>query len=236
MNHPEIVDRLAILNAAHPRKLSEGLHHPGQLRKSWYFFFFALPGLPDSIVHANNWHFFRHFLHDANPRTRRGDRALHRGVVTAGCRHRDDQLLPLLGANPAKKAAAAIQPVKAPTLVIWGQRDATSGKSWPSPSTTTSRTSTVSSGCRTPRTGSITTRRSESTSCSPTSSRPPAQPRHVSQEEPQSVHEESRAAGSIRASRSFDEGARRPAHGASPPRGGPSARPSTTTRRACRWR
>ena len=38
MNHPEVVDRLAILNAAHPRKLSEGLHHPGQLRKSWYFF------------------------------------------------------------------------------------------------------------------------------------------------------------------------------------------------------
>ena len=43
MYHPEVVDRLAILNAAHPRKLSQGLHHPGQLRKSWYFFFFDLP-------------------------------------------------------------------------------------------------------------------------------------------------------------------------------------------------
>ena len=28
MNHPEVVDRLAILNAAHPRKLNEGLRHP----------------------------------------------------------------------------------------------------------------------------------------------------------------------------------------------------------------
>ncbi len=46
MHHPEVVDRLAILNAAHPRKLSQGLHHPGQLRKSWYFFFFALPSCP----------------------------------------------------------------------------------------------------------------------------------------------------------------------------------------------
>ena len=36
MHHPEVVGRLAILNAAHPRKLSQGLHHPGQLRKSWY--------------------------------------------------------------------------------------------------------------------------------------------------------------------------------------------------------
>jgi pimeloyl-ACP methyl ester carboxylesterase len=28
MNHPEVVDRLVILNAAHPRKLNEGLPHP----------------------------------------------------------------------------------------------------------------------------------------------------------------------------------------------------------------
>jgi pimeloyl-ACP methyl ester carboxylesterase len=67
MNYPEVVQRLAILNAAHPRKLSQGLHHAGQLRKSWYFFFFALPELPESVVRANNWHFFRHFLGDARP-------------------------------------------------------------------------------------------------------------------------------------------------------------------------
>jgi pimeloyl-ACP methyl ester carboxylesterase len=67
MNHPEVVDRLAILNAAHPRRLSEGLHNPNQLRKSWYFFFFAVPGMPEEVVHLRDWHFFRHFLHDANP-------------------------------------------------------------------------------------------------------------------------------------------------------------------------
>src|SRR5262249_45148495 len=61
MNHPEVVDRLAILNAAHPRKLQEGLRNPNQLRKSWYFFFFATPGLPEHVVHARDWHFFRHF-------------------------------------------------------------------------------------------------------------------------------------------------------------------------------
>ena len=35
----------AILNAADPRKLSQGLHHTGQLGKSWYFFLFDLPDL-----------------------------------------------------------------------------------------------------------------------------------------------------------------------------------------------
>ena len=52
MNHPEVVDRLAILNAAHPRRLLQGLRTPRQLRKSWYFFYFQLPGLPERHVRA----------------------------------------------------------------------------------------------------------------------------------------------------------------------------------------
>src|SRR3954464_3205969 len=47
MNDPEVVARLAILTAPHQRRLQGGLHHPSQLRKSWYFFFFAFPGLPE---------------------------------------------------------------------------------------------------------------------------------------------------------------------------------------------
>jgi hypothetical protein len=39
--------------------------------KSWYFFFFDLPDLPESIVHASRWHFFRHFLRDAPRLSRR---------------------------------------------------------------------------------------------------------------------------------------------------------------------
>src|SRR4051794_17168829 len=52
MNHPDVVDRPAILNAAHPRKLNEGLRHPSQLARSWYFFYFALPDLPEHHVRA----------------------------------------------------------------------------------------------------------------------------------------------------------------------------------------
>ena len=100
MNHPEVVDRLAILNAAHPRKLSQGLHHPGQLRKSWYFFFFDLPELPESSRARRPL-----AVLPALPARRApglhagGDRPLRRGVVAAGRSNRDDQLLPVLGAN-----------------------------------------------------------------------------------------------------------------------------------------
>src|SRR4051812_40760987 len=67
MNHPEVVDRLAILNAAHPRKLNEGLKHPSQLRRSWYFFYFQLPDLPEHHAQADDWEFFQDFLRDAQP-------------------------------------------------------------------------------------------------------------------------------------------------------------------------
>ena len=49
MNHPEVVDRLAILNAAHPRKLNEGLRSPRQLLRSWYFFTSSSRGCPSAV-------------------------------------------------------------------------------------------------------------------------------------------------------------------------------------------
>ena len=124
MHHPEVVDQLAILNAAHPRKLSQGLHHPGQLRKSWYFFFFDLPELPETVVHANHWHFFRHFLRDAHPaytpeETERYIEAWSQPGAAAGMINYYRSSV----RTPPKKAEAALRPIKAPTLVIWGERD-----------------------------------------------------------------------------------------------------------------
>src|SRR6202042_519233 len=124
MNHPEMVDRLAILIAAHPRRLQEGLHHPSQLRKSWCFFFFATPGLPEDVVHARDWHFFRHFLHDANPpytpeEIERYVEAWSQPGVAAG-------MINYYRASvrqSQKQAVAKVRPISAPTLVIWGERD-----------------------------------------------------------------------------------------------------------------
>jgi pimeloyl-ACP methyl ester carboxylesterase len=124
MNHPEVVDRLAILNAAHPRKLSQGLHHPGQLRKSWYFFFFDLPDLPETVVHANHWHFFRHFLHDARPAftPEETDRYIEAWSQPGAATGMINYYRSSVRASQ-KKAEAALRPIKAPTLIIWGQRD-----------------------------------------------------------------------------------------------------------------
>ena len=44
MNHPEVVDRLVVLNAAHPRRLNEGLRHPRQLLKDLVLLLLPVPG------------------------------------------------------------------------------------------------------------------------------------------------------------------------------------------------
>jgi pimeloyl-ACP methyl ester carboxylesterase len=124
MNHPDVVDRLAILNAAHPRRLQQGLMNPNQLRKSWYFFFFALPALPEDVVHARDWHFFRHFLQDANPPYT--PQELERYVAAWSQPGAATGMINYYRASvrsSQKQAKAAIRPISAPTLVIWGQRD-----------------------------------------------------------------------------------------------------------------
>ncbi len=124
--HPDVVDRLAILNVPHPRRLLAGLRTARQLRKSWYMFFFQLTWLPERLVSRNRWQFFRDlFEHDARA-----------GAFTSADIERYVEAWSRTGAATATinyyraafrrtpaRAAARIQPIVAPTLVIWGERD-----------------------------------------------------------------------------------------------------------------
>jgi pimeloyl-ACP methyl ester carboxylesterase len=125
INHPEVVDRLAILNAAHPRRLLQGLRTPRQLLKSWYFFYFQLPWLPERHVRSRNWRFFRNFLHDARPGAFTSedlDRYVAAWSVPGAATAMINYYRASVRQSP-KRAEAQIRPVAAPTLVIWGQRD-----------------------------------------------------------------------------------------------------------------
>ena len=139
MNHPDVVDRLAILNAAHPRRLQQGLMNPNQLRKSWYFFFFALPGLPEDVVHARDWHFFRHFLQDANPPYT--PQELEKYVEAWSQPGAATGMINYYRASvraSQKQAKAAIRPVAAPTVRAWASEGATARSQLGMSSTTTS--------------------------------------------------------------------------------------------------
>jgi epoxide hydrolase 4 len=158
MAHPEVVDRLVILNAAHPRRLNEGLKHPNQLRKLWYFFFFFQPpGLPERIVRARHWRFFRRYQRDAQPpytpeETERYVESWSQPGAAAAIINYYRAAV-----RQSKQVQAELRPIAAPTLVIWGSATATSAPSSPSRSATMCPTSIASSVCPTPRIGSITT-------------------------------------------------------------------------------
>ena len=126
INHPEVVERLAILNAPHPRRLLHGLRRPRQLARSGYMFFFQLPWLPERIVRAARWGSFRYgFEHDARPGAftpqdigRYVEAWSQPGAATAMINY---YRAAFRGIRP--RAAARIRPLHAPTLVIWGEHD-----------------------------------------------------------------------------------------------------------------
>jgi pimeloyl-ACP methyl ester carboxylesterase len=127
MAHPEVVERLAILNVPHPRRMLDALRRPGrQLAKSWYMFFFQLPWLPERAVRADDWRAFRYgFEHDARPGAftpadieRYREAWSQPGATTATINYYRASLR-----RPGAARQSALGPVTAPTLVIWGEHD-----------------------------------------------------------------------------------------------------------------
>jgi pimeloyl-ACP methyl ester carboxylesterase len=126
MRRPEVVERLAVLNAPHPAAFLRELRTPRQLLRSWYTFFFQLPRLPERFLRRGNYAGLERILRheparpgafsDADIRSYK--QALDRpGALTAAInyyraafRHRG-------------RMGRHIHPITVPTLLIWGERD-----------------------------------------------------------------------------------------------------------------
>ena len=136
MQYPDKLKRLAVLNCPHPARMLDGLKTLRQLRKSWYMFFFQLPFLPELGLRARRFGMLRRmFQRDpvrpmSNTDVDRYVEALSQpGALTGAINY-----YRALRYTGPKRIRETLQPIHAPVLVIWGERDAYLGAELAEPS------------------------------------------------------------------------------------------------------
>ena len=130
---PERVTRLVTLGMPHARAFARALREdPVQQRRSWYQFLFLAGGFAERVVADHDFAFVERLIAEWSPRSPFGPEewlALRRtlasrGTLTAAMRYYRSAF----GAEPrdpilARDAARWDEPVRVPTLAIYGERD-----------------------------------------------------------------------------------------------------------------
>jgi epoxide hydrolase 4 len=128
--HPEMVEKLIVLNIPHPAKFAAGLRTPQQLLRSWYIFFFQLPWLPELFLQSSNYQpietAFTRMAVNKNAFTQADleaykDAAAKRGALTAMLNYYRNFL-----SSTIINRTWSVLPM--PTLMIWGEQDTALGK------------------------------------------------------------------------------------------------------------
>jgi len=127
---PQYLNRLAILNAAHPQRfLNELVSNIDQLRRSWYMLAFQVPGIPEWLIQQNLKDFVRNVFR--GQAIRKGSftaenaqvyqAALEKpGVLAAALNYYRQFLAPQSWLRNWLQRPA---PVTVPTLILWGKED-----------------------------------------------------------------------------------------------------------------
>ena len=130
-NRVRPLERLVIMNVPHPAVMSAQMgRNWRQLRKSWYMFFFQLPGLPEWGARANDGRAIRRTFRDmAIDKTNFTQDVLDRYAKDA---QRPGAMRGMINWYRAAlrlqgKLAGPWPVIETPTLIVWGEEDAALG-------------------------------------------------------------------------------------------------------------
>lgn len=127
--HPEMVERLIVLNLPHPAKFAQGLRTPQQLMRSWYTFFFQIPALPELLLQSFDYQIIGNALTgmavNKNAFTSADieaykDAVAKRGALTAMINYYRNAFTGIMQREWSM--------LDVPTLMIWGEQDTALGK------------------------------------------------------------------------------------------------------------
>jgi pimeloyl-ACP methyl ester carboxylesterase len=128
--HPEMVERLIVLNLPHPAKFAEGLRTPQQLLRSSYIFFFQLPWLPEMMLKSADYQpietAFKSMAVDKSAFTQEDLQAYKDAVAKPGA------MTAMLNYYRNAFGQGILRQdwrvLEVPTLMIWGENDTALGK------------------------------------------------------------------------------------------------------------
>ncbi|MDX2232606.1 MAG: alpha/beta hydrolase [Leptolyngbyaceae cyanobacterium bins.349] len=128
--HPEMVEKLIILNIPHPAKFAQGLLTPPQLLRSSYIFFFQLPFLPELLIQLDDFkpleQAFKGMAVNKNAFSEEDIEAYKnafakRGALTAALNYYRN----VFQHGFLSRSWSVLE---VPTLMIWGEEDTALGK------------------------------------------------------------------------------------------------------------
>jgi pimeloyl-ACP methyl ester carboxylesterase len=126
--HPEVVDRLAILNAPHPAAyLRELSQNPNQWLRSWYIALFQVRGLPEWLLTHGHGRGVAEILRgsaaDHKTFSAADLAAYRRAVLRPGAARAMLAYYRELWSADREELRARLRVVTSPTLLIWGMND-----------------------------------------------------------------------------------------------------------------
>lgn len=135
--HPDVVDRLAVVNCPHPSVLARRIWRPAQFARSWYMFFFQLPVLPERALSAHGGAAVPRMIRRAMVNPSRVDDArlapyaahfAHPDAARAAVDYYRQAIRGLFTPSGARRLLQHYPRIRAPFRLVWAEEDIALGK------------------------------------------------------------------------------------------------------------